>query len=102
MEGGQAMDDDNIISLIYNKKNSEEMFKVKAEELNAWNTIEQTQKKIFHLVNSKLRPKHQNKFARLMQDLSDAGAEALSVEAQVYYKEGFRDGTKLSAELNAE
>jgi len=103
MEGGQAMEDDNIISLIYDKKNTDEMFNLKDEELDSWKEkIEQTRKELFDLVNSKLYPKYLNRFTKLMLDLEDAKSEAFFIQTQLYYKEGFKDGAKLSKELNAE
>ena len=64
--------------------------------------IEQTRKELFDLVNSKLHPKYLNRFTKLMLDLDDAKSEAFFIETQLYYKEGFKDGAKLSKELNAE
>jgi len=97
------MEDDNIISLIYDKKNTDERFNLKDEELDSWKEkIEQTRKELFDLVNSKLYPKYLNRFTKLMLDLEDAKSEAFFIETQLYYKEGFKDGAKLLKELNAE
>jgi len=97
------MEDDNIISLIYDKKNTDERFNLKDEELDSWKEkIEQTRKELFDLVNSKLYPKYLNRFTKLMLDLEDAKSEAFFIQTQLYYKEGFKDGAKLSKELNAE
>jgi hypothetical protein len=88
--------EDDIISIIFEKKEDDDMFNFKNEELSKWTDAKRKYSdELFNFISQRVHPKSQKKLIRLMEQYIDAHAEYFYCENKMYYRAGFTDGISI-------
>lgn len=94
-------DENDIITILFEKKQDYDMFNFKSEELTEWETRKRNfSDQLFILIGTKVHPKLRNKLAKLIEDYKEAKNECCAIENKLYYREGLKDGVHFEQTLN--
>jgi hypothetical protein len=88
--------EDDILSILFEKKEDENMFNFKNEELSKWTDIKRKySNELFDFISQRVHPKSQKKLIKLIEAYIDANVEYFYCENKLYYKAGFTDGISI-------
>ena len=94
--------EDDIISILFEKKRDSDMFDFKSDELTRWeNTKRKYSDELFLFIAQRVHPKFQKQLEKLVEKYLEAKNECFYIENKLYYKSGFSDGMNLANETLA-
>ena len=86
----------DIISLIFEKKEDDELFYFNCEEKSKCeDSKNRISKELFDFIEERVHQKSKMKLKILIEKYIDAMIEYCYIENKMYYKEGFKDGISI-------
>ena len=86
----------DIISLLFEKKEEEDMFKFKDDELIKKRDIKKkTKKELLNFISHRVHPKTIEHLESLLEQYCEASSEYFYCEEKAYYKQGILDGLSI-------
>ncbi len=90
------MPKDNIIDILFDKKEDDDLFNLSNEILETLDTkIELTDNKINKFIKKRVHPKSRSTLISLLKEKDKKVCASSSIENRLYYKNGLSDGIKL-------
>ena len=88
--------EDDIISILFEKKIDSDMFNFSSEELTRWEKAKRKYSdELFMFIGQRVHPKSQKKIEQLVEKYLEAKNQCFYIENKMYYKSGFVDGMNL-------
>ena len=88
--------EDDIISILFEKKIDSDMFNFCSEVLTRWEKAKRKYSdELFMFIGERVHPKSQKKLEQLVEMYVKAKNQCFYIENKMYYKSGFVDGMNL-------
>lgn len=95
--------EDDIITIIYDKKEDDDLFDFQCKELVELEKIQRKRsEEMYSFIKQRVHPKSQRKLQDLIEKYFNAYVDASSYENKLYYHSGFCDGISIIKKVLAE
>lgn len=91
----------DIISLLFEKKEEEEMFNFNSKEITKWSkTKSKASEELFDFIGKKVHPKSRQQLIELVEKYISVTAQYFECQNKMYYTEGIKDGNSLNLKVS--